>query len=102
MKRNNRVISDLEDPDGWTVENNPHPAPDYVRLYPEKDGYHWTDYMEYFGVGEYICHQCIVRAKHGSGNCIDGGEYFQCVTTGKREELRKKYTKKKYVQSKLM
>ena len=33
---NNEIIPDLKDPDGWTVENNPHPAPDYVRSYPNK------------------------------------------------------------------
>lgn len=97
----NRVISDLEDPDGWTVENNPHPAPTYNRVYPNSDGSHWLDYMEYFGHGKYICHNCIKRAKVGSGNCRDGGEYFQCVTTGKREKLRQKYEAKKEYQSKL-
>ena len=102
MKRNNRVISDLEDPDGWTLENNPRPAPSYLRVYPNHDGSHWTDYLEYYGHGKYICHKCIVRAKHGSGNCVDGGEYFQCVASGMREELRKKYTEKKEVQTTLM
>ena len=99
--RNNRVISDLEDPDGWTVENNPHPAPAHNRVYPDSDGSHWLDYMEYYGHGKYICHACIRRAKVGSGNCLDGGDYFQCVTTGKREQLRKKYAVKKEYQSKL-
>ena len=100
---NNEIIRDLKDPDGWTVENNPHPAPDYVRSYPnKKNGYYWTDYMEYYGNGEYICHQCIVRAKYGDGNCIDGGDYFQCVKSGRREELRRKYTMKKDVQTTLM
>ena len=96
------VISDLEDPDGWTLENNPHPAPDYVRVYPNSDGTHWSDYMEYYGVGKMICHNCLSRAKIGSGNCRDGGEYFQCVVSGKREELRWKYEKKREVQTTLM
>lgn len=99
---NNEIIPDLKDPDGWTKENNPHPAPDYVRLYPDKDGGHWTDYMEYYGHAKYICHRCIVRAKYGSGNCIDGGDYFQCVKSGRREELRRKYEEKKDVQTTLM
>ena len=99
---NNEIIHDLKDPDGWTVENNPHPAPDYFRLYPNKDCYHCTDYMEYYGTGEYICHQCIVRAKYGNGNCIDGGDYFQCVKSGRWEELRRKYEEKKDVQTTLM
>ena len=99
---NNEVILDLKDPDGWTVENNPHPAPECCRVYNDKDGSNWIDYMEYFGVGEYICHTCIARAKHGSGNCQDGGDYFQCVKNGKREKLRRKYSKKRDVQTKLM
>ena len=108
MARNKRiadpkkVINDLKDPEGWTRENNPHPAPDYMRLYPNRDGSHWTDYMEYFGNGEYICHACIRRAKFGSGNCQDNGPYFKCITSGIREKLRKKYTKKKQVQTKLI
>lgn len=96
-----KVITDLEDPDGWTVENNPHPAPSSVRIYPDSNGEYWTDYMEWFGVGKMICHNCIKRAKIGSGNCQDGGPYFQCVTSGRREKLRKKYTEKKEVQTKL-
>lgn len=101
--RNHKIISNLQDPEGWTVENNPHPAPNNMRLYHfDKDGKHWLDYMEYFGVGKYICHTCIKRAKYGSGNCVNGGDYFQCVKTGRREELRKKYTQKKDVQTKLM
>jgi hypothetical protein len=42
MRRNNRVISDLTDPDGWTVENNPHPAPPHDRVYPNSDGSGWV------------------------------------------------------------
>lgn len=96
-----KVISNLEDPEGWTVENNPHPAPSCIRIYPDTNGEHWTDYMEYFGQGKMICHNCLKRAKIGSGNCQDGGKYFQCVTSGRREKLRKKYVEKKEVQSKL-
>ena len=99
----NKVISNLQDPDGWTVENNPHPAPDYSRVYPDKDGTHWLDYIEYYGTGKLICHNCIKRAKAGSGNCLNGGDYFQCVKTGKRSELRRKYSEKKRdVQTKLI
>ena len=97
-----RIISDLKDPDGWTKENNPHPAPNYCRVYLDRDGSHWSDYMEYYGHGKYICHNCIRRAQHGSGNCLDGGDYFQCIRTGKRAKLRQLYSQKKDVQSKLM
>mgnify|MGYP006872985394 CR=1 FL=1 len=96
-----KVIENLQDPDGWTVENNPHKAPDYMRMYPDKNGFHWIDYFEYFRSGEMICHSCIIRAKYGSGNCLDGGEYFQCVESGKRAKLRKKYEYRKSVQSTL-
>ena len=97
-----KVINNLEDPDGWTPENNTHPFPPYMRAYPNPDGSHWTDYMECFGNGKYICHNCIKRAKIGAGNCQDNGEYFICVSSGRREKLRKEYTVKKDVQSKLM
>ena len=100
--RNPKIISDLKDPEGWTVENNPHPTPQHLRVYLNTDGSHWTDYMEYYGIGKYICHNCIRRAKVGSGNCIDGGDYFQCVKTGHREKLRQKYSQKREVQTKLM
>ena len=100
--RNTKIISDLKDPEGWTLKNNPHPAPSHMRVYPNNDGSHWIDYMEYFGVGKYVCHNCIKRAKYGSGNCLDGGDYFQCVESGRRDELRKKYSQKRDVQSKLM
>lgn len=92
----------IKDPEGWTIENNSHPAPDYIRLYPEKDGTHWTDYMEYYATGKMICHACIIRSRYNSGNCRDGGEYFICVKNGEREKLRKKYEKKRDVQTKLI
>ena len=84
------------------MENNPHPAPSSLRVYPDSNGEHWTDYMEWFGVGKMICHNCLKRAKIGSGNCQNGGPYFICVSSGRREKLRKQYTKKKEVQTKLM
>lgn len=91
------VIEDLKDPRGWTKENNPHPAPDSVRVYPEPDGSHWTDYMEYIDYDNLICHNCIARAKIGSGNCVNGGEYFQClpkdVREGKKPYVKPKRTK---------
>ena len=96
------VCSDIEDPEGWTVENNPHPAPPMVRVYPDRDGEHWSDYMEYYGVGKMICHSCLKRVKVGSGNCRDGGPYFICVSEGKRDKLRKEYESKRDVQTTLM
>lgn len=57
--------------------------------------------MEYYDYDKLICHTCISRAKIGSGNCVDGGDYFWCVRTGHREELRRKYECKTEVQSTL-
>ena len=102
IKNKNMVRSDLEDPEGWTVENNPHPGPDCLRCYPDRDGEHWVDYMEYYGHGKYICHTCLKRARYGSGNCRDGGPYFICVSDGTRDRLRREYERKSDVQSKLM
>lgn len=108
MVKNRRIVnpkkvkSDLEDPDGWTPENNQHPAPSSVRIYPDTNGEHWTDYMEYYGIGKLICHTCLKRAKIGAGNCLDGGEYFQCVTSGKREKLKRKYESKHEIQTTLI
>ena len=96
------VRSDLEDPDGWTVENNPRPADETLRVYPDSDGEHWVDYFEWYGFDKKICHGCLQRAKYGSGNCRDNGEYFQCVRSGKRERLRREYEKKRDVQVRLI
>jgi len=96
------VRSDLEDPDGWTVENNPHPPDESMRTYPDSNGEHWADYFEWYDWNKKICHTCLKRAKYGSGNCQDNGEYFICVSSGRREKLRREYEKKRDVQSKLM
>ena len=82
------VISDLKDPRGWTLENNLYPPDESLRLYHFKeDGTHWSDWFEWLPDGTKICHNCISRAKYGSGNCRDGGPYFIClpedVRTGK-------------------
>ena len=88
MVRNNKVISDLKDPRGWTVENNPRPRDFYDT--PHKLKYGSEDYRDYFeydkeGLFEKVCHMCILRAKYGSGNCRDGGDYFICLPKEVRE-----------------
>ena len=95
-------MNEINDPEGWTPENNLHPIPSYMRLYTNHDGSHWSDYMEYYSNGKMICHKCIKRAENGSGNCCDGGEYFICVKEGRRKKLREQYEKKHEVQSKLI
>ena len=111
---NNKIISDLKDPEGWTVENNPHPPNDitikYAQKYNPRTPYDELDvhYFEYDEDGWHIriCHSCILRAKYGSGNCQDNGDYFWCVQTGKRakqrKELEHKYSQKRNIQTKLM
>ena len=92
--------NDIKDPRGWTIENNPHPPKPYMRLYNfNKDGTHWSDYFEWFPDGTKICHSCILRAKHNSGNCVDGGDYFICLPKDVREGRVKPV--KRTVQSKL-
>ena len=101
--RDKKIISDLQDPRGWTLENNPHPPDPSMRLYHfSKDGTHWSDWFEWLEDGSTICHNCIQRAKYGSGNCVDGGDYFICLPKDVREG-RKPYTPpKRTVQSKLL
>ena len=101
--RNNKVISDLKDPRGWTLENNPHKPSPNIRLYHfKKDGTHWTDWYEWLPNGETICHNCILRAKHGSGNCRDGGDYFICLPKEVREGKVEYKAPKRTKQTKLM
>ena len=98
-----KVISDLKDPRGWTVENNPHkwkyPVDERNR---DKFGYVWQDFMEFEEDGVHIkaCHACIKRAKYGSGNCVDHGEYFICLPKEVRDGKRQ--MPKRTIQSKLM
>lgn len=90
----------LKDPTGWTVENNPHPPKPYIRLYHfNSDGTHWSDWFEWDDDKIIKCHSCIQRAKSGSGNCQDNGEYFICLPKDVREGKRK--LPKPTVQSKL-
>ena len=105
IKNRNMVKSDLTDPTGWTVENNPHPYP-----YPESvmspdagSDYDWKLYMEWDDDGIHVikCHKCISRAKIGSGNCRDGGEYFICLPKDVREGKVPYKRPVKTVQSKL-
>ena len=82
----NEIIPDLKDPRGWTVENNPYPPDPTIRLYDfNKDGSHWTDFFEWLPDGTRVCHGCIERAKYGSGNCQDNGDYFICLPKEVRE-----------------
>lgn len=81
--RNNYLIdNDLKDPTGWTLKNNPHPWNECGDdpTYRADDEYDYRNYHEWKpnGNGVLGCHQCILRAKYGSGNCIDGGPYFKC------------------------
>jgi len=102
----------IEDPSGWTVKNNPHPY-QFDRLlhnHEDKFGYVYHDFFEY--ADDYrtkICHSCIHREMYKAGNCIDGGDYFQCVRDGRRQEsvkqfneVQRRLNEKKTVQSKLM
>lgn len=98
----NKTVIDIEDPEGWTVENNPRPPDECIRLYPDRNGDHWVDWFEWYGYNKTICHSCIKRARGGHGNCQDGGEYFICVKNGRRAKLRREYERKKDVQSTLM
>lgn len=69
----NKVDLNLFDPMGFTIFNNPHPLEDYlVDEYDYKCYHEWDEY----GVEPVVCHNCLLRAKIGSGNCVDGGEYF--------------------------
>jgi len=95
------VISDLKDPRGWTLENNPFPCDAVDDPTDETDWRNWFEWEDGC-IKPSACHSCISRAKIGSGNCRDGGQYFIClpedVRTGKVP-----YKKPiKYVQSTLM
>lgn len=89
-----KVVENIQDPTGFTIHNNPHPfegipiSEDDWRCYFE-----WKDDM----INPLKCHNCLQRAKVGSGNCVNGGKYFQCMP---KWMARKKI--KKTVQSKLM
>lgn len=96
-----KVRSDLEDPDGWTLKNNK-----YRNKFVEDplDPDDWRNWFEWDKdcVKPVICHTCLSRAKIGSGNCQNGGEYFICVKTGQRERNRRKWISEHQVQTTLM
>ena len=74
----------IEDPTGWTVENNPHPCKYHDNPNPKvtkRKGYDWKDYYEFDedGMTPVKCHMCLKRAEDNNGNCMDGGEYFICL-----------------------
>lgn len=84
----NKVISNLQDPRGWTIRNNPHPNKYVTDRFDETD---WRNWHEWDKNSHHpiACHNCIVRAKIGSGNCMDGGDYFICLPKDVREGKRK-------------
>lgn len=90
-----KVVLDIVDPSGFTPENNPHKYYDYDNI---TDIYDYKRYFEYdeTGIFHRKCHQCLIRARIGSGNCINGGQYFQCM-----DEYLKKRKVKRTVQSTL-
>lgn len=98
------VRSDLEDPSGFTPGNNPHPPNDimigYARLYNKGKSDDELDcfYFEYDleGWHRVICHACLLRAKYGSGNCQDNGEYFYCLRNPEFVKSRQKRIDKYY------
>ena len=123
MSRKRRVYNkdmvreDLVDPSGFTPENNPHPPNEtmisYARLYNKGKSDEDLDcfYFEYDldGWDHVICHMCLLRAKYGSGNRLDNGEYFHClrnpeVVKARKERVKKFYgpKEKKFVQAKLI
>lgn len=61
----------------WTPSNNPHPNK-YVSDTTDEDNplnwYEW-DKNSYYPVK---CYGCIQRKELGTGNCVDGGEYWIC------------------------
>ena len=80
----NRIISDLEDPCGWTIQNNPHPNKFVSDPLDEDDWRNWHEWDK-DSFHTIACHNCIVRARIGSGNCVDGGNYFICLPKDVRE-----------------
>ena len=95
MKKKKRKIYDeskvdehLVDPTGFTIWNNPHPS----KFVKEIDEDNMECYFEYDEKGLYKkeCHCCLYRALSGSGNCQDGGPYFQCMPRRLKERAEKK------------
>jgi len=87
VKNPDKVISNLTDPTGWTFNNNPHPNI-WSNPNDESDYRNWMEWDE-DSTHPIRCHLCIARAKIGSGNCIDGGDYFICLPKDVREGKRK-------------
>lgn len=92
------VIEDLKDPRGWTVKNNPRPNPSI----DQDDELDWRNYFEWDWIHTVVCHSCILRAKYGSGNCQDNGDYFICLPKDVREGKVPYKKPVKTVQSKLV
>ena len=95
------VNKGIEDPDGWTLKNNKHPNENVNDPTNPDD---WRNYFEWDkeSYAPIVCHSCLLRAPIGSGNCINGGEYWLCVRNGTREKNKKKLNAKKDVQTTLM
>jgi len=98
-----KVNRNIKDPTGFTIENNPYPYPGEADPNGGRAGYNWKQYFEWENgpVQPSKCHMCLKRAQHGSGNCLNGGEYFICLPKDVREG-KKPYKKPvKTKQSKL-
>ena len=96
--REDLYVEDLKDPTGWTIENNPHKTKWVDDPHDELEQDNYFEYSD-DGFEKVKCHCCILRAKYGSGNCQDNGEYFICLPKDVREGKRK--LPKPTVQSKL-
>ena len=83
-----KVISNLQDPRGWTIRNNPHPNKYVPDRFDETDWRNWHEWDKN-SFHSIACHNCIARAKIGSGNCMNGGDYFICLPKDVREGKRK-------------
>lgn len=76
----------MKDPSGWTVENNPHPYPEQLPPDDYKNFFEWDD----DGFFTIKCHSCVRRSEVGSGNCMDGGEYFICQKNKVKKTIQSK------------
>ena len=79
-----KVDDNLKDPRGWNIKNNPHPNEWVTDPTDEKDWRNWFEWDE-DSLHPTVCHNCIKRAKIGSGNCQNGGDYFICLPKDVRD-----------------
>ena len=97
-----KVNNNLTDPMGWTIQNNPFPHEMIADTTDESDYRNWFEWENGI-VQPSVCHMCLKRAKSGSGNCQDGGEYYAPCLEKKLKilEERKNGKPKKTYQSTL-